>query len=493
MNSFYRVPSEYRTRIHFVRPRFKNNMENVLLFFANACCRIEDCDCTTYSSKLSRLLRGFPGNSRISDKTIANWRTETPALFAFYKEDKRKNVTRTTQMARFLNANQDLPQFLKLFLFSFQFPGGHLKPNENISLIQKGVHFKPARLVVKICLAGNEIYEELGEENREFSLSCEELCYCIFDDSRITSGRVSPKDAARIVLHNRKSKKKYYDKTDPFIFDSKGHSRSKGDVVRYAGDILDYMVLADILEKNRYGHYSLKGGETETIKAFSEDDSFFPGYEKFYGQEKIDSAEVSGQEPLWYEFVEKQMNPDLFRTDSARLIRENVSIPVSHQEWIQYVLTDKRATTKDTGNLGESIVEGHERIRLVMAGYPELGKRVKIVDCNGYHPGYDIDSFDGDEEAIHRYIEVKTTISKQRIQQCDFHMSPNEWSVAATHQDHYYVYRLMLSADAMILYELQNPVKLYKTDKIEASPRNGMEIHFETENFATTEVLACPS
>lgn len=112
-----------------MRPRFKANIESVLLYMANACCRIEPCPCSEFNKKFTNALRLFPGNITASEKTIANWRTETPALFSFYKENKVLNMTQTSKMAFFLNENQDLTQFFKLFLSSFQFPGGHLKPN----------------------------------------------------------------------------------------------------------------------------------------------------------------------------------------------------------------------------------------------------------------------------------------------------------------------------------------------------------------------------
>ena len=145
--------------------------------------------------------------------------------------------------------------------------------------------------------------------------------------------------------------------------------------------------------------------------------------------------------------------------------------------------------TKDIGNLGEAIICGHEKMRLKINGYEEFIKLIQIVDSPNYHPGYDIDSFEADGTEYHRYIEVKTTISKQKIQMYGFHMSPNEWSVAGTIKEHYYVYRLMLSEKDKILFVLRNPVALYKNDKIDAEPRNGMEITFSTEHFEPTELL----
>lgn len=66
-----------------------------------------------------------------------------------------------------------------------------------------------------------------------------------------------------------------------------------------------------------------------------------------------------------------------------------------------------------------------------------------------------------------------------------FHMSPNEWRVANTIREHF-----MLSEKEKILFILRNPVALYKSDRIEADPRDGMEISFSTEHFQPTKILS---
>ena len=48
----------------------------------------------------------------------------------------------------------------------------------------------------------------------------------------------------------------------------------------------------------------------------------------------------------------------------------------------------------------------------------------------------------------------------------------------------------MLSEKEKILFILRNPVALYKTDRIEAEPRDGMEITFTTEHFEPTQLLS---
>lgn len=417
-----------------------------------------------------------------------NWRTEIPALFGFYKEDKDVGTTETSKMAVFLHENQDLTQFLRLFLFSFQFPGGHMKPQDLKDIIYYGIRFKPARTIIQVLMSGNRLLGEAGSK-KEMSLSAEEATYCIFNDIRVTSGKVTADQIAQTILNNRRNKVKYYNPNDPKTLSLTGKARSKGDMTRYAGDILDYMEIANLLEK-RNGYYSMKGNELASINRFANDETWFDGYEPFYGKHGIESMELSRIEPLWFEYVNNSMEPDLFKTDIHSIIGQSEEIDVVFEDRIKDVVSSGDRTTKDIGNLGEAIICGHEKMRLKINGYDDFVRLVQIVDSPNYHPGFDIDSFEADGTEDHRYIEVKTTISKQRIQMYGFHMSPNEWRVAGTVKEHYYVYRLMLSEKEKILFILRNPVALYKSDRIEAEPRDGMEITFSTEHFEPTQLLS---
>lgn len=480
------MPDEIWQRIHFVRPRFKSNIENVLLYMANECCKIKKSSCEEYSKKYLNAIKMFPGNIDMADKTLNNWRTEIPALFGFYKENKELNTTETSKMAFFLHEYQDLTQFLRLFLYSFQFPGGHMKPQDLKEIIHHDIRFKPARTLIQVLMAGNKILD--GTDcNKEMSISAEEATYCIFNDRRVTSGIITVEEIAQTILRNKKEKIKYYNKKDHKIFNSKGKPRSKGDVTRYAGDILDYMTIANLLEKHN-GFFSLKGNEIAAINTFAKDDTWFPGYEQFYGKGNLETYDLSEIEPLWFEYVNNSMKPDLFKTD-IRSIISDTEIDVVFDNRIKDVVDSEDKTTKEIGNLGEAIICGHEKMRLKINGYDEFVKFVQIVDSPTYHPGFDIDSYEADGTENHRYIEVKTTISKQKIKMYGFHMSPNEWRVANTIKEHYCVYRLMLSEKDKILYVLRNPVALYKTDQIEAEPRDGMEITFSAELIEPTKLL----
>lgn len=482
---YYQLEDERWQRIHFIRPRFKANIENVLLYMANECCKIPTCSCAEYSKRYLDAIRLFPGNIGLAEKTLQNWRTETPALFGFYTEDKLSDVTTTSRMATFLNENQDLTQFLRLFLRTFQFPGGHLKPNENIPLIKKGIRFKPAQWIVRVLLAGNEL---LAGSGKEMSISGLEATYCIFNDVFVTSGVLTPREVAQTILYNRENKIKYYNKKDPRIQSRTGKPMSLGDVKRYAQDILDYMELASILEEHN-GFFYLKPNEVKVIAYFKEDNLFFDGYESFYSEQGYTTADIARVEVDWFDYVNSNLDENLFQTDISSLLDGKNEIDVVVIDRIQSLLDNGDKTTKDIGNLGEALICGHEKMRLKIAGYDHLAKLVQVVDSPSYHPGFDIDSFEGDGSNRHRYIEVKTTISKQKLQLYAFHMSPNEWSVAETHREHYCVYRLMLSQNSQVLYILRNPVSLYKTDQISAMPRNGMEISFSPSIVEPTPLL----
>ncbi len=276
MKKYYRIPKDY-LRIHFVRPRFKSNIENVLLYMANECCKIEPAPCREYAAKINKAIRLFPGNIDSTQKTIDNWRTEISALCAFYNEDKISDVTSTSKLSFFLNENQDLTQFFKFLMLSFQFPGGHIKPADNMALIANGVRFKPAQFIIQVLMCGNEIFASMGSE-KEMSISDEEATYCILNDLQVTTGKRTAREVAEIILTNRRNKLSYYDKKDTRNFNSKGKPRTKGDVVRYAGDIMDYMEIASLLERRMNGYFCLKPNSLADINAFINDGSYFDGY-----------------------------------------------------------------------------------------------------------------------------------------------------------------------------------------------------------------------
>ena len=77
----YRTPEEFFFRIHHVRPRFKLDVESVLLFVCQRISNLEKQPSSLYDAELYKMIRSYPGNYEKAPKTIHNWRTEISALF----------------------------------------------------------------------------------------------------------------------------------------------------------------------------------------------------------------------------------------------------------------------------------------------------------------------------------------------------------------------------------------------------------------------------
>ena len=462
--NIYNVPEEFYFRLHHVRPRFKNDVENVLLYIANVCSNLDEAPIKTYNANISDAIRMYPGNESVANKTIQNWRTEIAALFGFYIEDKRKGTTKTGNIAKFLSSSGDLIQFFKFFLLKFQYPGGHIKAKYAKEIIDARIKFKPAQYILKV------LHEADAYTGKPLGISKAEATHCIFNDLRVIRDNRDVEEVIDLIITNRKKRLKY---------------NSSGDVIRYAGDILDYMVLANLL-KESHNYYYINRAENESIQAIISDTDSFHGYDRAY-QKNLSIQELSAIETTWFEYVNTGLDVNLFKTDIGNYIHENDDeTDYLHliREKIEEVINT--SSTKEIGDLGEAIVIGHEKVRVKEGGREDLIHLIKKIPTS-FAVGYDIQSVELDQRK--RFIEVKTTISNKPINFYSFHMTPNEWDTASSTNDRYFVYRLMISRKEMTIYILQDPVGLYKKDKINMTPRNGAEISFNVSVCEKTKLL----
>lgn len=81
--SVYQIPEEYFFRIHHCRPRFKGNVENVLIYIATEITRIGDAPKDEFNNSLNNAIKCFPGNSTLALKTVNNWRTDEKGMLFF--------------------------------------------------------------------------------------------------------------------------------------------------------------------------------------------------------------------------------------------------------------------------------------------------------------------------------------------------------------------------------------------------------------------------
>ena len=464
----YRTPEEHDFRLHHPRSRFKRDVENVLVYFATRISRLPRMCCSEFMRLVNQDIRMFPGNAVVTQKAIDNWRTEISSLFALIERDSRSDECWPGKIAQLLADSQDLVQFFRHFLFAFQYPGGHLKPHETSRMVSAGIRFRPAQYVLGLLRHGG------NTTGRRFGISKQEVTHCIFNDLRVSRDARAYDDVTQLILANRANGVRY---------------DSRGDIIRYAGDILDYMVLAKllVLRGNKYFTNPL---ENEVISTFIDSTHYFDGYHRLCAR-AASPAEVKAVTDEWLAYANEIASAQAFKTDLFRYFlelgeQEETELPAPVQDFVQRVRTEG-VDTKAIGDIGEHLIHGHECMRVKLAGREDLLHLIRpIPDHLGV--GYDILSVEVDERK--RHVEVKTTISDQAIRFSQFHLTTNEWVVAESLADSYYVYRLAISRNATRLFLIQNPVGKYKADLLRMIPRDGADIEFTGSSGTQEELLA---
>ncbi|CAE6485817.1 protein NO VEIN domain-containing protein [Candidatus Nitrosotenuis uzonensis] len=468
----YETPEEFRYRIHHVRPRFKNNVERVLLFVATELSQLTPMTKKDFDKKFNRALRLFPGNAVAAEKTISNWRTEISSLFGMILHDPATEMCMPSDVAKRLAEKQDLVEFFKYFLYTFQYPGGHIKPHEVKKIIDKGIKFKPAQYILNLLDTAEKI------KKRRFGISKAEATHCIFNDLRVTRDGCSASEVIKLLDNNRKSGLDY---------------DWSGDIIRYAGDILDYMVYANLLKKNGEFYY-LNLSEKEAILFFIKKSVWFNRYDRLYGT----SFELSKLQEIgftWLYYVSSFIGKIRFETDvlsylnvdKAKYLRlESIAHKQLISEFMQRAARKQGVKTKDIGDTGEALVQGHECMILKKRSREDLIPKVVILP-NHLAMGYDIRSFEPDD--TFKFIEVKTTISNSSLDFNRFHLTDNEFNAAKSYDEKYYVYRLMITRAGIKLFVIRNPIKMYKKDLIEVTLGEGAEMQFKTNAGKFEELL----
>lgn len=458
----YNVPEQYYFRIHQIRPRFKDDVENVLIYMASEISKLSTDQSKAFSERLDKAIKFYPGNSVKTDKTIANWRTEISSLFGFleFDDDMVAPGRRAVELAQ----KQDLVEFFKCFLYTFQYPGAHLKVQSIHEQICAGVHFKPAQYILSLLS-----YAEKALDGKRQYITKAEACHCIFNDLRCTRDNESFDKVWNRIIDNRNNDVEYDE---------------SGDVIRYAGDILDYMENANLLVTHDSKNYYLNVLENAAILKFINSQEWFAGYDSVSSDSSNAYDEINSHYDEWFKYVNRNMSETDFTTDIlAYISKDEEEYNALKDSTIYDAVLEKTdsLSTKEIGDIGEGLVHAHECQRLKINDCEELIHLVKKIPTQ-LAVGYDIQSVEFDAQK--RYIEVKTTISSKPLQFVKFHMTTNEWCTAETMREKYYVYRLMISKSEKKLFILRNPVGLYKQDLIGMIPKDGADINFSTDNAA---------
>jgi len=425
----YKIPDEYFFRIHHVRPRFKGDIENVLIYVAEELARVGEKPVDEFIDDVNAALYRYPGNAHRELKTINNWRTEISALFGFIEHTDLTD--KPGRRALELAENQDLVESFKVFLYNFQYPGAHIKPKNVLEQVEAGVRFKPAQYILKLLKYANR------DGGNSSGITKFEVCHCIFNDLRVTRDNEGVEKTWERILKNREEKVEY-DQT--------------GDVVRYAGDIIDYMEIANLLKTYDSRTYFLNTLEEETIIKFCESTEWFSGYDSMIDKRSGTIEQVKECIASWFSYVNRDIKDTDFSTDilayiandeqELKELQENTATPETHC-FVEFEdrekILDQRVdfmfesfSTKDIGDIGEALVHGHECMRIKMGGREDLIHLIKRIPTQ-FAVGYDISSVELDERK--RYIEVKTTISSKPLHFNRIHLTKNEWNTASSTHD----------------------------------------------------------
>lgn len=445
--STYQIPEEFFFRLHHVRPRYKNDYEEVLLYVATSISELESLPKKEFREQLNKVLIEFKKNATSKIKTIDNWRTEISALFALTREED--GYERPSLSAKRLTNNQYLDEFFNYFLYTFQYPGGHIKPRMVIKQIDAGIKFKPAYFILELLISGEKL------TGKPFSFTAEELTHCAYFDLRVTRDGRSPMEVAEMIVKHRNEKIKYNHKYKQLKNPKTGKYPSKGDLHRYAGDILDYMVLANLLNDKGTGYYYFLNDENkETINYHLNNKIWFSGYDKFYGSTSINTSLISDIEDDWFGYVNSFDNIEEFAPSLTSSESESLSILI--QEYYSRLKGDKAVPTKIIGDYGESLILAHEYLRTKETKRQHLINKIPTP----LGVGYDIQSVEIASKK--RYIEVKTTKSRKALKNNRFKLTPNELDTADTVGDNYYIYYLIANEEGKNVFVIQNPIKQFE-------------------------------
>lgn len=476
----YEVPEEYYFRIHHCRSRFKGDVENVLIFMATEISKLSELHGAIDDDRLNEAIRHYPGNGKKTTKTIDNWRTEISSLFGFFEYTNGKKVA--GYLTRHLAQYQDMVEFFKIFLYKFQYPGAHIDVKPLMEQIEVGIRFKPAQYILSVLK-----YAEEATGKRQY-ITKAEACHCIFNDLRCTRDNETPDKVWKRITDNRNKQLEYNEKSD---------------IVRYAGDILGYMEIANLLVCYDHKHfYSNYKREPTAVSAFINSDLWFDQYDYLYDKladetnlqdEKIRKnyyAEINKQHDKWFSFVNQKVTDADFRTNLLSLFLEGVEEYTKEKEealtkFYNSLQEKGIAKAKETGDLGEDMIYIHECKRVSVLGRGDILHIIKHIPTQ-YAVGYDIQSVEPTKHPKYKkkYIEVKTTLTRSVIKQANyrFHLTPNEISTAETVRENYFVYRLIINNNECKLFVIQNPIQLFEDGLLTMTDNNGADISFDIKN-----------
>ncbi len=445
----YKTPDNYFSRHAFPRGRLLTKIEDDLTIFVQLISSLSHSKKEVFEREFDAQ---YTTPHAVSEKTIKNHRTEMISLFGLTIETEDGFVEASAR-ASLLVDSQNFQLFFKTFCSRFQFPNAINKSQETTKQIENGVRFRPAAFILQLLKEGDQRY------GKGFKVGGSEISNLIFNDLRVTTGKISPAQLLESLVNLRGEEIQ-------FDGDSKHNQHGR--------EFLGYMFLAGLLDSDdERKTFFLNTKEISAIDYIISSDLFFEFPESYVTNAQV-RKDVQLEWDIWY--------GDVNQIEQKKL----ASSGQTFDELGGSVITPTESTTTETseststptglhkrqiGDIGEKIVFEYEVEQIQKIRPDKLGV-VKIVS-NDTSLGYDIQSVQFEDVSKKKLIEVKTTI-RTFMPESDimtfFPMSANEWETAKNYGDLYFIYRVFLTRDEAKIFVIQNPVEHEKLANVILEP-----------------------
>jgi hypothetical protein len=297
-----------------------------------------------------------------------------------------KNITRSTQKGVYV-----------VFLFKSDMSGFYLTLNQGITNFEQKFDKQKYEYAIKVA----NYFKSILNESKQFTTSTIDL--------------VSQKGSLGYGYESTTILSKFYDykflNEDTIIKDLKDMVEIYDDIYENLGHITYDQIIDSIISKTEIIYYEYDKA-IDIIESTLEEESLYPKGTK---KNLIEVKATLKKESKYKEINQK--------------------VPTK----IDYI----KKASKDamTGTEGEKLALEYERDRLIAIGLQDYITEIKYVANHDDSAGYDILSYDKNNKnkIIHRYIEVKTSISKA---DSSIFVSKNEVNKSIELNDRYFIYRI---------------------------------------------------
>ncbi len=438
---------EKQYRCTIIRGKSKNDMDNLLPYYAHIIESICPCDQERFRELFNReLSRILPSASK---KTLDNHRTEIAGkLFGMYYVNEKDTVLSSERTNQLLSDN-DQPAFFKNMCFKLQLPSGMDKINKILSDVNNNIHINQCSYLLELLK---------DADANKVIINMQEVGYYVLNALEVLQGKVSPGQILKTIIERRKKG-----------IQKRLSSGSRAN--QHIRETLNYLELANLIVIQQ-GNLILNKQEQPAIDLIS---SFWDKPLQFnpadYDLDSTDGRKKMYREWQGYYSEINKSTVSVFNTTLKAFSYDLKGLKKKGYDLVEGI------DTTALGDEGEIYVFKYEKKR-VGEFNPRLNNRVLLLGkTKGL--GFDIQSVraDNSSRSDHSlYIEVKSTKRTTVPDPSDSSWSDvimltrNEWIAADQHRDSFSLYRVYFTPTKIVLFVINDPVSKNEKGILSAVP-----------------------